>query len=63
MKQRITYLPSAGSSFDPAGIKISDDGVNVTATEPPAVEKRVTVGLSELPLEVGVCSSHVEISR
>ncbi|KAK3664280.1 protease B nonderepressible form [Elasticomyces elasticus] len=52
MKQRITYLLPEGTDYDPANIHIGPDSVNITNTaEPPAIEKRVTAGLSELPAE------------
>ncbi|KAK5716333.1 protease B nonderepressible form [Elasticomyces elasticus] len=53
MKQRITYLLPEGTDYDPANIHIGPDSVNITNTaEPPAIEKRVTAGLSELPVEL-----------
>ncbi|KAK4899174.1 protease B nonderepressible form [Elasticomyces elasticus] len=53
MKQRITYLLPSGTDYDPANIHIGPDSVNITNTaEPPAIEKRVTAGLSELPAEL-----------
>ncbi|KAK3652496.1 protease B nonderepressible form [Elasticomyces elasticus] len=53
MKQRITYLLPPGTDYDPANIHISPDSVNITDTaEAPAIEKRVTAGLSELPAEL-----------
>ncbi|KAK5706683.1 protease B nonderepressible form [Elasticomyces elasticus] len=53
MKQRITYLLPLGTDYDPANIHIGPDSVNITNTaEAPAIEKRVTAGLSELPAEL-----------
>ncbi|TKA68450.1 hypothetical protein B0A55_07725 [Friedmanniomyces simplex] len=52
MKQRITYLLPEDSTLSPDDILLGDNGVNVTTAEPPAVEKRVTAGLSELPVEL-----------
>ncbi|KAK5729425.1 protease B nonderepressible form [Elasticomyces elasticus] len=53
MKQRITYLLPPGTDYDPANIHIGPDSVNITNTAgPPAIEKRVTAGLSELPAEL-----------
>ncbi|KAK5713032.1 protease B nonderepressible form [Elasticomyces elasticus] len=53
MKQRITYLLPPGTDYDPANIHIGPDSVNITNTaEAPAIEKRVTAGLSELPAEL-----------
>jgi hypothetical protein len=51
MKQRITYLPSGGIERD--AVQVGDYGINVTTADPPAIEKRITTGLSELPAEVG----------
>jgi len=53
MKQRITYLLPEGSTLTPDDILLGENGVNVSTAEPPAIEKRVTAGLSELPAEVG----------
>ncbi|KAK0996352.1 protease B nonderepressible form [Friedmanniomyces endolithicus] len=52
MKQRITYLLPEGSTLTPDDILLSENGVNVSTAEPPAIEKRVTAGLSELPTEL-----------
>ncbi len=57
MKQRITYLLPEGSTLTPDDIVLSENGVNVSTAEPPAIEKRVTAGLSELPTEVGSSTS------
>ena len=52
MKQRVTYLLPDGASIDPKDIHVGQDGVNVTFANQPAVEKRITAGLTELPVEV-----------
>ncbi|KAK0309731.1 protease B nonderepressible form [Friedmanniomyces endolithicus] len=52
MKQRITYLLPEGSTLTPDDILLGENGVNVSTAEPPAIEKRVTAGLSELPAEL-----------
>ncbi|KAK3112884.1 protease B nonderepressible form [Teratosphaeriaceae sp. CCFEE 6253] len=52
MKQRITYLLPREASIDPDDILVGQHGVNLTSAEPPAIEKRVTAGLSELPAEL-----------
>lgn len=53
MKQRITYLLPVGSNIDPEKIEVSKDQLKLPLSESVAEQKRVTVGLSELPEEVG----------
>lgn len=53
MKHRVTYLPRRDDDIDPQSIVVGDHAVNATFRAPPAVEKRVTAGLSELPEEAG----------
>lgn len=52
MKQRVTYLLPEGSNIAPDEIKIEKDALIYTNAKDAALEKRVTVGLSELPDEV-----------
>ena len=52
MKQRITYLLPEGSVIDPDDIRVKNDTISFANAKDAAVEKRVTVGLSELPDEV-----------
>lgn len=53
MKQRITYIVPESTGIDPASIDVAQDKVAFANAKDAAVEKRVTVGLSELPDEVG----------
>lgn len=56
MRQRITYLLPVGSDNNPADIKVSD--VSLTHPHQNAVEeRRITLGLSDLPKEVGNVAS------
>lgn len=52
MRQRITYLLSQGTSVDPSTIKVTDNGLDFDEAETAAEERRITIGLSQLPREV-----------
>ena len=53
MKQRITYVLSEGTGVDPKSVKVGQDSLNFTNIASASLEQRITVGLSELPEEVG----------
>jgi hypothetical protein len=60
MRQRITYLLPPGSGVDPADIKVDNSNVlklgedllSYAKSSESAEERRITIGLSELPQEV-----------
>ncbi|KAK3676532.1 protease B nonderepressible form [Recurvomyces mirabilis] len=52
MKQRVTYFPPPGSDVPPSSVNVTSGNVDFPLGILPAVEKRITVGLSELPVEV-----------
>lgn len=52
MRQRITYLLPHGSGVNPADIKVTDNELTFARADDAAEERRITVGLSELPKEV-----------
>lgn len=53
MRQRITYLLPEGTGIDPADIQVSKDELKYSKIEQAAEERRITLGLSELPEDVG----------
>lgn len=55
MKQRITYLLPQDSGLQQKDIAVEHDQLVFSKTRRAALEKRVTVGLSELPDEVLAC--------
>lgn len=52
MRQRITYLLHEGTGVDPNGIHVTDTDLDFDQVEAAAEERRITVGLKELPQEV-----------
>ncbi|KAK5115918.1 hypothetical protein LTR62_000374 [Meristemomyces frigidus] len=52
MKQRVTYFPPMGSDISPNTVNATTGSVDFPHTILPALEKRLTVGLSELPIEL-----------
>jgi hypothetical protein len=55
MKQRITYFLPEGNRVDSADIEVKDDSLNFTKAREAAEEWRLTLGLQDLPDEVGIC--------
>jgi len=53
MRQRTTYLLPQDTGIDPASIEVGANHLNFTKSQDAALEKRVTVDVSELPPEVG----------
>lgn len=60
MKQRITYLVPEGTGIDPSSIVVEPHSLEFKNARLAALEKRVTVGLSELPQEVRRPISNLE---
>lgn len=52
MRQRITYLLPSGTSIDPADIKHDASSLDYSRSAEAAEERRITIGLSEIPEEV-----------
>ncbi|KAM3421369.1 Protein PBN1 [Cercospora zeina] len=52
MRQRITYLLPRGPGVNPADIVAGKDDLTFSHAANAAIEKRITLGLSELPLSV-----------
>ncbi|KAF2208174.1 hypothetical protein CERZMDRAFT_49659 [Cercospora zeae-maydis SCOH1-5] len=52
MRQRITYLLPRGTGVDPSDIVAGKDDLTFSHTANAAIERRITLGLSELPLLV-----------
>ena len=52
MKQRVTYLLPEGTKINPEDIAITKNALTYANAKNAALEKRLTAGLSELPLEV-----------
>jgi hypothetical protein len=53
MKQRITFIQPEGTGIDPNGIHVNPDTVVFSNARSAALEKRLTLGLEDLPAEVG----------
>ena len=53
MRQRITYILPEGSNVHRADLKVSNDSLNFTKAGEAAEEWRLTLGLDDLPEEVG----------
>lgn len=53
MRQRITYLLPEGTGIDSADIQVSKDELKYSKIEQAAEETRITLGLRELPEDVG----------
>ena len=49
MRQRITYLLPQGTGVNPADIDVGKDHLTFAKASDAAIERRITVGLSELP--------------
>lgn len=49
MRQRITYILPEGTGVDPADIKAGKDHLTFAKANNAAVERRITLGLTELP--------------
>lgn len=60
MHQRITYLLPEGTGIDPADIELTDSELKYRKVADAAEERRITLGLSELPKEVDAASSYHE---
>ena len=60
MRQRITYLLPRGTGVDPADISAGKDDLTFRQATTAAVERRITLGLSELPLPVSGMTSYRE---
>jgi hypothetical protein len=54
MKQRITFIQPEGTGIDPNGIHVNPDTVVFSNARSAALEKRLTLGLEDLPAEVGM---------
>jgi len=52
MKQRITFIQPEGTGIDPNGIHVNPDTVIFSNARSAALEKRLTLGLEDLPAEV-----------
>ncbi|SMY26962.1 unnamed protein product [Zymoseptoria tritici ST99CH_1A5] len=52
MRQRVTYLLPAGTGVDPADIELADDALIYAKSSDAAEERRITIGLSDLPQEL-----------
>jgi len=61
MKKRITYVLPQDAEPDPAKIKVSSDEVDLTGYHNGAIEKRLTIGLSELPPEVRLSAAFLDV--
>ena len=59
LKQRITYVQPDGRGIDVEDILIKNDGLSFNNAPAAALEKRLTIGLTELPREVGL---HLRLS-
>jgi len=57
MKHRITFIQSEGTGIDPGGIHVNPDTVVFNNARNAALEKKVTLGLSDLPAEVSMFPS------
>jgi hypothetical protein len=56
MKQRVTFIKPEGTGIDPNGIHVNPDTVVFNNARTAALEKRLTLGLEDLPAEVGICN-------
>lgn len=54
MKHRITFIQPEGTGIDPNSIHVNPDTVVFNHARNAALEKRVTLGLSDLPAEVSI---------
>lgn len=54
MRQRITYLLPEGTGIDPADIQVTKDELKYSKIDQAAEERRITLGLNELPEDVGL---------
>lgn len=54
MKHRITFIQPEGTGIDPNSIHVNPDTVVFNHARNAALEKRVTLGLSDLPAEVSM---------
>ena len=54
MKQRITFIQPEGTGIDPNGIHVNPDTLVFSNARSAALEKRLTLGLEDLPAEVGI---------
>jgi hypothetical protein len=54
MKQRVTFIKPEGTGIDPNGIHVNPDTVVFNNARTAALEKRLTLGLEDLPAEVGI---------
>lgn len=62
MKHRITFIQSEGTGIDPGGIHVNPDTVVFNQAHNAALEKKVTLGLSDLPAEVSIIHYNCSIS-
>jgi hypothetical protein len=54
MKQRVTFIKPEGTGIDPNGIHVNPDTVVFNNARTAALEKRLTLGLEDLPAEVDI---------
>jgi hypothetical protein len=54
MKQRVTFVKPEGTGIDPNGIHVNPDTVVFNNARTAALEKRLTLGLEDLPAEVSI---------
>jgi hypothetical protein len=54
MKQRVTFIKPEGTGIDPNGIHVNPDTVVFNNARTAALEKRLTLGLEDLPAEVSI---------
>jgi hypothetical protein len=62
MKHRITFIQSEGTGIDPGGIHVNPDTVVFNQAHNTALEKKVTLGLSDLPAEVSMFRCYYSIN-
>ena len=62
MKQRITFIQPEGTGIDPNGIHVNPDTVVFSNARSAALEKRLTLGLEDLPAEVGITYISLSVS-
>jgi len=62
MKHRITFIQFEGTGIDPGSIHVNPDTVVFNQAHNAALEKRVTLGLSDLPAEVNMEHCHCSMA-
>jgi hypothetical protein len=58
MKQRITFIQPEGTGIDPSGVHVNPDTLVFSNARNAALEKRLTLGLEDLPAEVGIIAGY-----